>query len=92
MDNLTNGRLFFDYLVYEPLRGAPIDGDVLQIGNGDSNYADLSESHGHLQDENLMFSPGWDLTSSTPSRAAITPEPGAFVTVKFNGGLKPNLY
>ncbi|THU91823.1 hypothetical protein K435DRAFT_800964 [Dendrothele bispora CBS 962.96] len=73
----TTAGLFVDYIVYETLPDASVDGDILQIGNGDIDFpAD--------RDQHLSFSPGW-VENARPFANIFTYTPGSAVTVKFNG-------
>jgi hypothetical protein len=75
---LTNAHFLFDYIVYEPLPGASVDGETLQIGNGQAIYPQGSQ----LQDSHFSLSSGWRFTDSDTT---FTATPGSSVTVKFNG-------
>ena len=66
---------FFDFLVYESLPDAPLDGDVLQMGN---SFYDFTET----QDPHFSFGPGWQ---NIYNQAKTTSTPGSSVTIKFNG-------
>ncbi|KAF5367958.1 hypothetical protein D9758_004354 [Tetrapyrgos nigripes] len=62
-----------DYIVYEALPDASVDGEVLQFGNGA-----VQED----RDPHLSFSAGWG-TNSNDSPSTSTP--GSSVSLKFNG-------
>ncbi|KAK7472130.1 hypothetical protein VKT23_000252 [Stygiomarasmius scandens] len=72
----TTAGLFVDYIVYETLPGASVDGEILQMGNGDVDFPANRDQH-------LSFSPGWVENLSFAN--ICTDTPGSFVTVKFNG-------
>ncbi|KAK7438207.1 hypothetical protein VKT23_018137 [Stygiomarasmius scandens] len=73
-------RFFVDYIVYEAMPGASVDGDVIQLGNNlaEQNKADLLGTT--PQDSQLTFGSGWSKDGATS-----TSTPGSSVTVKFNG-------
>ncbi|THU91822.1 hypothetical protein K435DRAFT_907751 [Dendrothele bispora CBS 962.96] len=73
----TTAGLFVDYIVYETLPGASVDGDILQIGNGDLEFPAVRDQH-------LSFSSGW-VPNLSPFANIFTSTPGSSVTVKFNG-------
>ncbi|THU90496.1 hypothetical protein K435DRAFT_864238 [Dendrothele bispora CBS 962.96] len=82
--NVTNSltsRFFVDYIVYEALDGAPVDGDVLQLGNdfAEQISSDLLGTAPEDPLAQLTFGSGW---SKNPTS---TNTPGSSVTVKFNG-------
>ncbi|KAK7435354.1 hypothetical protein VKT23_019705 [Stygiomarasmius scandens] len=69
-------RFYLDYIVYESLPGASVDGEMLVIG---------SENFDASRDPHLTFSPGWVLSDAWESNAMLTRTPGSNVTVSFNG-------
>ncbi|KAK7472132.1 hypothetical protein VKT23_000254 [Stygiomarasmius scandens] len=73
----TTAGLFVDYIVYETLPGASVDGEILQMGNGDIDFPANRDHH-------LSFSSGW-VETARPFADIFTVTPGSSVTVKFNG-------
>ncbi|THU86995.1 hypothetical protein K435DRAFT_782681 [Dendrothele bispora CBS 962.96] len=73
----TTAGLFVDYIVYETLPDASVDGDILQMGNGEIDFPANRDQH-------LSFSPGW-VETAHPFASIFTYTPGSSVTVKFNG-------
>ncbi|THU86993.1 hypothetical protein K435DRAFT_782680 [Dendrothele bispora CBS 962.96] len=73
----TTAGLFVDYIVYETLPDASVDGDILQMGNGDIDFPANRDQH-------LSFTPGW-VETARPFANIFTYTPGSSVTVKFNG-------
>ncbi|KAK7455729.1 hypothetical protein VKT23_010762 [Stygiomarasmius scandens] len=71
-----NMGFYLDYILYETLPGASVDGEMLVIGSGAFEAS---------KDPHLVFSPGWAVNESTSSGAMSTNTPGSNVTVKFNG-------
>jgi hypothetical protein len=77
--SLSKGaRFYFDYIVYEPLPDASVNGDVLQIGNQEVEYL----SGMPLQDSHFTLGTGWNFTTDLTT---MTTTPGSSVTLKFNG-------
>jgi len=83
--NTTSSGLVLDYIVYETVANASLDGDVVQMGNGQIRQAAIDS------DPNLEFGSGWVDTeiSDTGSGARLggkyTNTSGSSVTAKFNG-------
>ncbi|KAF5372137.1 hypothetical protein D9758_005074 [Tetrapyrgos nigripes] len=79
IDDLINSHVYVDYLIYEliPDPNAPLDGDVVQIGNNGET--------GVIKSRNIVYSSGWGTGEASRFNAASTSTPGASVTVKFNG-------
>ncbi|KAF9255275.1 hypothetical protein L218DRAFT_1008754 [Marasmius fiardii PR-910] len=67
-------RAYFDYILFETLPNAAVDGEKLEIGN---SLFDAGK------DPHLEFSPGWSVNTTTGRMS--TSMPGANVTVRFNG-------
>jgi hypothetical protein len=82
IDGLMNSRVYLDYLVYELISDpdAPLDGDVVQIGNNAQTAVITSQN-------NIVYSSGWGTSgfNSVGLNPASTSTPGSSVTVKFNG-------
>ncbi|KAF9256865.1 hypothetical protein L218DRAFT_1006890 [Marasmius fiardii PR-910] len=70
----NSSRLYLDYIVYETLPNAPVNGEILKIG---------SKAWDPTEDPNLVFSSGWGRNQATAAMSTSTPD--ANVTVKFNG-------
>ena len=70
----SSSPFLFDYLVYETPPDAPLDGDILQMGNGGYKQT--------LEDSHFSFGPGWGTDSNN---ATTTSTPGSSVTITFNG-------
>ncbi|KAK7434549.1 hypothetical protein VKT23_020158 [Stygiomarasmius scandens] len=75
VNSTVHSPFMIDYIVYETVPDAPVDGDILQMGN---NVIQFTEG----QDPHLSFSPGW---ASNSNNAVWTSTPGSYATLKFNG-------
>ncbi|THU95559.1 hypothetical protein K435DRAFT_124880 [Dendrothele bispora CBS 962.96] len=72
---ISNASFYVDYVVYEALADAPIDGEILRIGDGQMNMRSSPDPH-------LSFGAGWE-TGNGGMVSTVTP--GSSVTVRFNG-------